>query len=417
MTENLAIDGGKPVIAGSMPTIKNASGRLFGEEEKQAVLEVMEEGVLCSTYGKRVRRFEQEFANLMGIDNAVAVSSGTAALHTAMIYLNPEPGDEILVPPITDMGTIIAVLLQQAVPVFVDIDPRNQNMDPAKIEELISPRTKAIMPVHIYGTPADMDPIMEIARRHDLFVIEDCAQAHLTEYKGRRVGTIGDMACFSFQQSKHITTGDGGMVVTNGDSRFGRELRLCGDKGWPRGKHERDHYFLAPNYHMTELQAAVGLAQLSKYPKSIELRRRAGEQLNALLASEDILQPIMPLPDCTHTYFHHCFSVDLNRLRVDMDRFVSAVAAEGVDCELGYPGRVPLYLYPSIRDRKTYGSSGWPFNSPAARKVWEYDEGLCPEAEKACRQTLVLPWNEGLTEIHVDLIAESIRKVCAAYRM
>jgi len=214
------------VIEGPLPTICNASGRLFGEEKKKAVLAVLESGILGSTYGKVVRQFEQKFADLLKVKHAIAVSSGTAALHTAMVYLNPNPGDEILVSPITDMGTIIAIVCQQAVPVFVDIDPVTQNIDPAQLEKHISPCTKATPPVHIYGSPADMDPIMEVARKHNLFVIEDCAQAHLTEYKGRLVGTIGDMGCFSFQQSKHITTGDGGIVVTHEDKKFGRELRL-----------------------------------------------------------------------------------------------------------------------------------------------------------------------------------------------
>jgi len=417
MTARLAVEGGTPVIDTPLPTIKNASGRLFGEEERRAVTEVMEEGVLCYTYGQRVRRFEREFAGLMGASNAVAVSSGTAALHTAMVYLNPDPGDEILVPPITDMGTVIAILLQQAIPVFVDIDPLNQNMDPAQIEQHISPRTRAILPVHIFGGPADMDPIMEIARKHGLFVIEDCAQAHLAQYKGRTVGTIGDMGCFSFQQSKHITTGDGGMVIAKRDSQFGRELRLCFDKGWPRHKHERDHYFLAPNYHMTELQAAVGLAQIGKYSRCIEGRRRAAERLNSLLANEEAVKPLGTLPGCTHTYFHYCFTIDLGAMRVDMDTIVNALAAEGLTCELGYPGRIPLYLYPSIRDKKTYGSSGWPFNSPAARRIWDYGEGLCPKAEEACKRTVVLPWNECLTDEHVDLIAAAVRKVLNAYRL
>ena len=146
-----------------------------------------------------------------GTSTNVAVNSGTSALHTALVYLNPEPGDEILVSPITDMGDIIAILMQLCVPVFVDVDPLTQNMDPAKIEAALSERTKAIIVTHIYGSPADMDPIMEISRRHDdLFIIEDCAQTLLASYKGRLCGTIGHVGCFSFQQSKHLTTGDGG---------------------------------------------------------------------------------------------------------------------------------------------------------------------------------------------------------------
>ena len=411
----LAIDGGPPVIAEPLPTIRDSSGRLIGREEMRLVREVMDSGNLAYIHGTMVRRFESGFAERIGAAHAVAVSSGTAALHTAMIYLNPEPGDEILVSPITDMGSVIPVLYQQAVPVFVDVDPVNQNMDPMKIEQQISPRTRAIIVTHIYGSPADMDPILAIARKHDLFVIEDCAQAHLTEYHGKIVGTLGHAGCFSFQQSKHITTGDGGMVVANEDNRFGRALQLCLDKGWPRHKPGRDHLFLATNYHMTELQAAVGVAQVEKYDQCIQARRTAAAQMDEVLAGEDRIRPVGTLPNCRQMYFYYCFTIDLDRLNVDGEKIVAALAAEGLACELGYPGPIPLYAYPMIRDRRTFGKSGWPFTSPAARKQWEYPEGLCPAAETACRQTIVLPWNEGFNRRHVDLMAEAVLKVVRAY--
>jgi len=364
-----------------------------------------------------VRQFEEKFAALIGTEHAIAVSSGTAALHTAIIYLNPDPGDEILVSPITDMGSVIPILYQQAIPVFIDIDPRTQNMDPDKIEEKITSRTRGIMVTHIFGNPADMGPIMEIAKRHDLFVIEDCAQAHLAEYRGRLVGGLGHIGCFSFQQSKHITTGDGGMVVSNEDKRFGRELRLCFDKGWPREKRRRDHYFLAPNYHMTELQAAIGIAQTEKLKIIVENRRKAAMALNSFLSDFDEVQTIRSLPGCIHSYFYVCFTLNLDALRVDSEVFEKALLDEGLECELGYPGPVPLYYYPMIKNKRTFGSSGWPFDSPATQKSWSYPEGLCPEAEKACRSTIVLPWNERLQSKHVELIAEAIHKVIRAYRV
>jgi dTDP-4-amino-4,6-dideoxygalactose transaminase len=344
------------------------------------------------------------------------VSSGTAALHTALIYLDPEPGDEVLVSPITDMGSVIPILYQQAIPVFVDVDSRTQNMDPAKMEAQISPRTRAIVVTHIYGGPADMEPILATAQKHNLFVIEDCAQAHLALYRGRPVGTLGHIGCFSFQQSKHITTGDGGMVVSGEDCRFGRSLRLCFDKGWPREKRGRDHLFLAPNYHMTELQAAVGLAQIDKYTTCIDARCAAAAELDELLAGEEGLRPVETLPECRNTYFYYCFRIDQERLRVDGRQIASALEAEGLEAELGYPGPVPLYLYPMIRDKKTFGRSGWPFTSPAARQSSDYGPGLCPVAERLCTETIVLPWNEGLRSEHVEQIAAAVTKVMEAYR-
>ncbi|NWG12634.1 MAG: DegT/DnrJ/EryC1/StrS family aminotransferase [Acidobacteria bacterium] len=412
----LALEGGPKTIDSPLPTIRNASGRTIGDEELKRVQRVLESGNLAYIYGQTVSEFESSFARLTGVDHAVAVSSGTAALHTALVYLNPDPGDEIIVSPITDMGSVIPILYQQAVPVFVDVDDFNQNLDPNLLESAISERTRAIMVTHIFGSPADMDPIMEIARRHNLVVIEDCAQAHLTEYRGKIVGTIGDLGCFSFQQSKHITTGDGGMVIAREDNRFERPLRLCFDKGWPREKPGRDHRFLAPNYHMTELQAAVGLAQMGKYSSVISARRDAAEELDRRLSGETGITPVGTLPGCKQTYFYYCFRLDLSRFRVDGCRFVSALRAEGLECELGYPGPIPLYLYPMIRDKKTFGSSGWPFTSPAARQQWEYPAGLCPVAEQACRETVVLPWNERLERHHIALVAEAILKVCKAYR-
>lgn len=413
---NLAIDGGVPVIKEKLPTIADGSGRLFDTRELENVRDVLEKGTLAYIYGDKVREFERRFAELFGVTHAIAVSSGTAALHTAMVYADPNPGDEILVSPITDMGTVIPILYQQAVPVFVDIEPETQNMNPAMIEGCLSERTKGIIVTHIFGNPADMDPIMEIARENNLFVIEDAAQAHLAEYRGKPVGTIGNVGCFSLQQSKHITTGDGGMVISNEDKRFGRELRLCFDKGWPRNKPVRDHYFLAPNYHMTELQAAVGLAQIEKYTQCITNRAEAAAALTSLLNGHDGITPLSSLPDTKHSHFHYCVRLTPDRFRCDGAQFVRALQAEGLACELGYPGEIPLYLYEMIRDKKTFGSSGWPFTSPAARKRWDYPKGLCPEAEKACVETVVIPWNERLNERHVQSIAEAVVKVYRAYR-
>ncbi len=416
-SDKLAIDGGERLIDSPLPTIQNSSGRLIGEEEKREVMEVLDTGNLAYIYGHKVKEFENKFAELLGANHAVAVSSGTAALHTALIYLNPEPGDEILVSPITDMGSVIPILYQQAIPVFVDVDPLNQNMDPSLIEQHISSKTKAILVTHIYGSPADMNEILKIAQKHNLCVIEDCAQAHLTEHNGQFVGTIGDVGCFSFQQSKHITTGDGGMVVYNEDKRFGREMRMCFDKGWPRHLPGRDHYFLAPNYHMTELQAAIGIAQIGKYEQCIASRRNSARVLTERLADERVIEPVGILPDCKHTYFYYALTLELHKIRVDAEKVVSALIAEGLNCELGYPGPIPLYMYPLINDNQTFGNSGWPFNSPVARRKWNYELGLCPIAEDLCKRTLILPWNEGLTSQHVELIAKAIRKVIRAYEI
>ncbi len=259
----LAIDGGKPVIDYALPTVNNSSGRSLGEEELKELAEVIASGNMGFISGTKGKALQEKFRSAYGMETAVCVSSGTAALHTAVNFLDLGPGDEVLVPAITDIGTVLGVMLQGAVPVFVDVDLITQNMDPDDIERHITPRTKAVIPVHLYGFPCDMDRIVPIARAHNLFIIEDCAQAIFTKYRERFVGTFGDLACISFQQSKHMTTGDGGIVMTKKDMLRGRKLIHCHDKGWPR-EFYREHLFVAPNYHFTDLQAAVGLAQFAQ---------------------------------------------------------------------------------------------------------------------------------------------------------
>eukprot|EP01052_Picozoa_sp_SAG31_P050040 SAG31_NODE_11240_length_1050_cov_2.321767_2_plen_290_part_01 len=269
-------------------------------------------------------------------------------------------GDEVILSPITDMGDAIAILMQLCVPVFVDVHPATQNIDPEKLEAAISPRTKAIIVTHIYGCAADMDPIMEVAKKHNVMVIEDCAQAHLTEYTdGRLCGTMGDLGCFSFQQSKHLSMGDGGAVIANRqDSQHGRQLALCFDKGWPRqgiaapvrdgqvvAFGAREHLFLAPNYHMTELQAAVGLAQLERLPGMVAARQRAAADLDALLIPTEGLRKVSALPGTGGgSVFWWTFTLDPLSFSVPISQIHAALSAEGVMSEHGYPGPRPLYV-------------------------------------------------------------------------
>jgi dTDP-4-amino-4,6-dideoxygalactose transaminase len=247
-----------------------------------------------------------------------------------------------------------------------------------------------------------------------VFVIEDCAQAHLARYRGKMTGAIGDMACYSFQQSKHITTGDGGMVVTNEDGKFGRSLRLCTDKGWPRDRPGRDHLFLAPNYHMTELQAAVGIAQLRKLPAVVAARRRNARILDAEINQLLAVRILGIRSECEEVRWAYAFEVDLAKLSVDGAAIAEALKAEGIDCFLGYPGKVPLYRYPMVRDAITFGKSGWPFTLPGVRQQ-DFNSSLCPLAEQACMQTIVLWWNELIDDAQTRLIGSAIRKVINHY--
>lgn len=411
--KDLAVNGGPRAIEGTLPSFRDASGRTMGKAEEDALIEVIRSGRLSFLTGPKVGEFERAFAERYGAKHAVAVANGTAALHTAVTYLNPEPGDEIILSPITDIGTVIPVIAQLAIPVFADVDPATQSIDPASIERNITPRTRAIIVTHIYGHPADMDAIMAIARAHDLFVIEDCAQSHLASYKGRLCGTIGNVACFSFQQSKHMTTGDGGMVISNEDNRFGRSLRHCSDKGWPRERGGRDHLFLATNYHMTELQAAVGFEQLKKLDGFVASRIASADRMTKLLADLPVM-PILPAAETVGVYFFYSFRLDPSRLSAPVPEVMKALAAEGIDGFVGYPGQTPLYNYPVIREHRTFGESGYPFTLPGARRI-DYSSSLCPVAERSCTETICMWWTDRFEEKHLQQIADAIGKVVAAY--
>lgn len=406
--EKLAILGGEPVIKEKLPAVEDASGRFFGDEELSLLTEVMKSGRLNYINGTKLARFEREFAEKYDAKYAVTCSSGTAALHGTMIALDLEPGDEVIVAPITDMGTIIPILMQNLVPVFADVDPDIHNVDPKSVEAKVTKKTRAIVVVHMFGHAVDMDPLMEIARKYNLYVIEDCCQAFLTHYKGKLCGTIGDAGCFSFQQSKHMTTGDGGMIITNND-KLGRRMKLCVDKGWPRDGQFRDHLFLAPAYHMTELQAAVGIAQLGKLDKIVAARREMAQLLNEKFAGFTMLKTPVEKEWTRHTYWKYPFKVDMNAIKADMDTIAEALKAEGLPCWAGYT-KVPIYMYNVLTIPYTYGRSGYPLAG------YQYGEGLCPEAEQDLREMIVLPFCEGYRPEHIELMARAVKKVLTHYK-
>jgi len=393
--EELAINGGKPVVEYKLPTVNDISGRDFGKEEMEQLEEVIQKGNLGYIGGTKIKELQKLWEDKYGVEKAVCVSSGTAALHTAINFLNLGPNDEVLVPAITDMGSILGVMLQGAVPVFVDVDPITQNMDPDDIERHITPRSKAIMPVHLYGYPCDMDRIMPIARAHNLFVVEDCAQAHITRYKGRLVGTFGDVACFSFQQSKHMTTGDGGMVMVRKDMLCGRKLVHCQDKAWPREVY-RDHLFLAPNYHMTDLQAAVGIAQFHKLERLVEQRRESGLYLSELLKDIEGLYPPVDTEMGTQTFFEYALPFDPEQFTTDIKTLAKAVTAEGVKCSPSYLPH-PIYMYDVVTHNH------------------HVELNMCPHAVEACQRMLYIPWCEKTTKANAEDISRALHKVLEYY--
>ena len=332
--EKLAIHGGPKVRTEPFP-----ERAPFGEREEELLLQAVRSQTLFVKSGTFVKELEKGFAAFYGTQHAQASTSGTAAIHTAVGVVNPNPGDEIITAPITDPGSVMPILMQNAVPVFADVDPKTLNMTPESIEANITDRTRAIILVHLFGHPCDIDEVVEIAENHNLILIEDCCQTHATKYKGRYAGTFGHMGCFSFQQSKHMTTGDGGMILTNDQETYIR-LKLFSDKGWDyQYMGERDHAFLAPNYRMTEMQGAVGLAQLEKLRDVVERRIVLGRLLTELIADTPGVEGV-PLPDDREvSWWNYIFHVTGH----DPDEFCKAVSAEGVSMAAHYI-QDPIYM-------------------------------------------------------------------------
>lgn len=419
MVELPAKYGGRPVREKPFPTVDDISGRSFGEEEEKLVLEVVRSGRLFRYVGSKVVELERRFAELMGVKYAIACSSGTAAVHAALAAVGVSPGDDVVTTPITDMGTVAPILFQGAVPLFADVDGETYVLDPKSVEQCITDRTAAIVVVHLFGFPADMDPIMEVAESKGIRVVEDCAQAYLAEYKGRLVGSIGHLGCFSLQQSKHITAGEGGLVVTS-DAELAQRAALFTDKGWARwasahGLEPREYFFLGLNYRMTELQGAIALAQLPKLKWVVERRRELADRLTKRLEGLDCVFPLPKVKGVKPSYWQYPLRVDVKRLRVSLHEFAEALRAEGVPCSAGYIG-VPLYLTKLFKERRTFAKSGFPLiDNPFYGRRVEYVEGLCPRAEEVLRQLLVIPWNEFYSLEDVDDIAEAVEKLVKYY--
>lgn len=407
----LALAGGSPVRTQPFPSVSGPAGRTLGDEEVAAVTRVVRSGKLNSTVGTETAEFEREFADYYGVPHAVASSSGTSAIHLAVAAVDPDPGDEIITTCLSDAGTVLPILAQNAVPVFADVDPLTGNLDPVAVRALITARTKAIIVVHLFGIPAPVAELRQIADAHGIVLIEDCAQAYLTRCApdDALAGTVGHLGCFSLQQSKHITAGDGGLTIT-ADEALARRARLFADKAWPRDTDERTHLFLGLNYRMTELQAAVARAQLGKLAGVVEDRRKTAADLTAAIAP---LAGLTAAPPAGTSYWQFPVFVDEALAGDNGHGYAEALLAEGIPAGGGYIQR-PLYLTPLFTEQRTYGSSGYPLTMPTAPR---YDGGLCPRAEDLIigGGLLVISWNERYTADDVADIGSALRKVHAAF--
>ncbi len=393
-----------------LPSDQDASGRTLGAEELENVAAALRSGTLTSTKGTFVKQFEEGFASKIGSRFGHACSSGTAAIHTAIAAINPEPGEEIITTSITDMGALTPILYQGAIPVFADVDPKTYNVTAKTIEACLSDKTKAIIVTHLFGNPCDMRAIMELANAHNLPVIEDCAQSFLTSFNDAYVGTLGTIGCFSLQQGKHITTGEGGVVVAD-DEKLARRMFLFINKAWGYGDANADHYFVAPNYRMSELQGAVALAQLGKLEGVVDSRIRTADALTAQLRGVAGVATPAVTDGAVHTYWKYCLRVDASIIEGGAVGLGAKLREKGIACAPRYIQK-PAFACQVFRDQVTFGESRWPFTLARPEAV-NYDKALFPGTFEALRDVLVLPWNELYTQEHIDFIAESVRSSAA----
>jgi perosamine synthetase len=389
----------------------------FGEDDIAAVAAVLRSGHLG--LGPAVVEFEQAFAARHGVKHAVTASSGTAAMHTCIGALNPEPGSEIIVTPWTAGGSIIGALLHNCVPVFADVDD-TYTLDPADVEAKITPRTRAIMAVHLFGNPCDMDALQAIADRHGVALIEDCCQAHFAESRGRIVGTIGDIAGFSFG-GKHLSAGTGGAVLTNDDALWERAV-LFRDAALPRDNgplHGQPYanYFLAPNYKMGDLMAAVLSTQLQKVDGYIERKIKAAEAIIDGLSDMDEITPQRVRPGDRHSYWVLGLTLDTDTLGCSAWEFAEAVSRAGVP--LGGPyigsGRYgPLYRNPFLAGPNTYGQSRFPLDFGRETPM-DYTQVECPRGEDIMGRGVSLQMTPNMSDAVIDSIVSTIRRTAAGY--
>jgi dTDP-4-amino-4,6-dideoxygalactose transaminase len=411
MSEELALLGGNPVRSKPFPRHP-----VIGTAEKKAVLDVLDSGEL-STFiavpgeyfngGRKIKEFEQQFAEYHGVRHAVAFNSATAALHAAVVAVNVPAGAEVIVPPYTFTSTATCALMHNAIPVFADVDEDVFGLDAAAVERAITPLTRAIILVHLFGHPANMNGILDVARRHDVPVIEDCAQAPGAKYEDRLVGTFGDCGIFSFTESKTITTGEGGMLITNSEeiAAMARMVRNHGEM-IVEGQKERTYSssMLGWNYRMTEMEAALGVVQFGKLEQLNQHRIDLANYLSSRLTGADGLETPATLPRATHVYYVYPLKYDEESVEIPRDLFVKALNAEGIPFGAGYVR--PLYLAPLYQERRHFAFEHYAGHA-------SYGAGLCLTAERLHEKELMLTGvvRFPATREDMDDIADAVQKV------
>ncbi len=399
--EKLALLGGNPLKTTPFPDWPQ-----YDDRERQALMEVLESRAWWRTPGTHTQQFERNFAAYHQAKHGIAVTNGTAALEVALAALGVGPGDEVIIPDFTFVATASAVLFAGALPVPVDVTPDTYCIDPEQVEAAITPRTKAIIAVHMAGHPADLDRLLTISRERGLYLVEDSAHAHGSEWRGRKVGAIGDIGTFSFQQSKLMTAGEGGIIITNSDD-LERKARSIHDCGRLPGEWFYAHFMYGSNYRLSEWQGAVLNQQLARLDEQAAIRSKNAAYLDQVLADIEGITPQARDPRCTRRgYYAYIFHYDKTAFAdVPTERFIQALNAEGIPTQASYP----------------------PIHALALFQKGEYRKRLCPEQRaehhaflraefpnttRAAWETVWLPQRVLLgTEDDMLQIAEAIRKI------
>lgn len=358
----------------------------IGEAEEKAVLEVLRSGIL--SIGPKIEEFERKFAELLGASHACAVSSGTAGLHLALIASGIKEGDEVITSPFSFIASANAILYVGAKPIFADVDPLTFNIDPKEIEKKITSKTKAILPVHIFGQSCDMHPIMELAHRHNFCVVEDACESILAEHKGQRAGTFGNAGVFAFYPNKQITTGEGGVIITN-DKKIDALCRSLRNHGRAENMQWLDHERLGYNYRMNEMSAALGVIQLTKLPKVVrEHERLAGWYAEELKKYKNIISAPEVSPDNIHSWF--VYVARIKDPKVNRDLVIKKMAEIGISTKPYLPS---IHLFGFYRNK------------------FGFKEGDFPVSESISRSSIALPFYLGLEKPDIEYICQKLAEM------
>jgi dTDP-4-amino-4,6-dideoxygalactose transaminase len=402
----LALHGGPKAVRDPLPRLVR-----WGEPERERLNAMIGQDSLFYWKGPQTTLLIERFRAICPLKYVMTCSSGTAALHIAVAAASIGPGDEVITSPITDIGTVIGVIYQQGVPVFADLVGDTYNLDPADVERKITPRTKAIIAVHLAGNPCAMDALKAIADKHKLILIEDSAQAWGARDRGNPIGTVGHITCFSLQNSKQVTCGDGGIVASS-DARFGPLLQRFGDKGYDRLSTSGLFESFATNYRMSEPQAAVAAAQLGRLEKIAAKRARLGNLLSEKIKGAPGIEPHHVASEDRCTYWFYMLRVKPEALRSKPAEFAKALAAEGAPAAAGYIP-VPLYGNP-VFQKHAFFAGRWPVKEMGQTSM-DYTKVSCPEAEAILKTGIRLTIHENMSEEYVLSVATAVRKIASHY--